>query len=104
MMAQAILNGQLVDDAGLVCEVKFDWGTSRDYGFETPWQGGFTTGMLFNYTIYNLAEGMPYHFRAVARNRNGISYGNDMVFSTLVSMGIPVMMDDAVLAKILEAV
>jgi hypothetical protein len=103
-MAQATLNGQLVDDGGLMCAVRFDWGTTNDYGFETPWQGGFTMGMTFSYTIYNLAEGVLYHFRAVARNSLGISYGNDMAFATLVSAGIPVMMDDAALAQLMEVI
>ena len=57
MMAQATLNVQLVDDGGSVCQVKFQWGGTNDYGFETPWQGGFTSGMTFSETIYNLAEG-----------------------------------------------
>lgn len=101
-MAQATLNGQLMDDGGLVCDVRFEWGTTRDYGFETPWVGGYTFGMTFSYTIYNLAEGVPYHFRAVAKNRNGVSYGNDMIIHTLVERGIPVLMDDAALLKLLE--
>lgn len=102
-MAQATLNGQLVDDGGLTCDVRFEWGTTRDYGFETPWQGGFTTGMTFSATIYGLAEGVLYHFRAIAKNSLGTAYGNDMSFATLVSAGMPVMIDDAMLARILEA-
>jgi hypothetical protein len=101
-MSQATLNGQLTDDAGLICAVRFEWGATRDYGFETPWVGGYTSGMTFSYTLYNLAEGVPYHYRAVARNRNGVSYGNDMVFHTLVERGIPVLIDDAALAQLLE--
>jgi len=101
-MAQATLNGQLVDDGGLTCEVRFEWGTTIDYGYETPWQGGFTTGMTFSATIYGLGEGVLYHFRAVARNSRGISYGNDMSFVTLVSPGMPVMIDDAALLRFLE--
>lgn len=101
-MAQATLNGQLVDDGGLVCDVRFEWGTTTDYGQETPWQGGFTSGMIFNATIYNLGEGVLYHFRAVARNSAGISYGTDMAFSTRVGSGIPVMIDDAALVRFLE--
>ena len=101
-MAQATLNGQLVDDGGIVCDVKFDWGTTIDYGFETPWQGGFTSGMLFSATIYGLAEGVLYHFRAVARNSIGIAYGQDMSFATLVALGIPVLIDDAALLRFLE--
>jgi hypothetical protein len=101
-MAQATLNGQLIADAGLVCDVRFEWGTTTDYGFETPWIGGYTAGMTFSYTIYNLAEGVPYHFRAVARNVNGTSYGNDMTIHTLVNWGIPVLIDDAALVQLLE--
>lgn len=104
MMAQATLNGQLIDDGGLICDVRFEWGTTKDYGFETPWQGGFTAGMTFSATIYGLGEGVLYHFRAVAKNSRGISYGNDQAFATLVSSGIPVMLDDAGLAGILEAI
>lgn len=103
-MAQATLNGQLVDDGGLVCDVRFDWGTTTDYGNETPWQGGFTSGMTFSATIYGLGEGVLYHFRAVARNSRGISYGNDMSFVTLVAPGVAVIIDDAALASFLRAI
>ncbi len=101
-MAQATLNGQLTDDGGLTCQVRFEWGTTNTYGQITPWQGGFTTGMTFSATIYNLGEGVLYHFRAVARNSRGISYGRDMSFVTLVAQGIPVMIDDAALLRFLE--
>lgn len=103
-MAQATLNGQLVDDGGLMCDVRFEWGTTTGYGFETPWQGGFTSGMTFSATIHGLGEGILYHFRSVARNSQGISYGNDQSFVTLVSLGIPVMLDDAALYQLLEAI
>jgi hypothetical protein len=101
-MSQATLNGQLVNDGGQTCTVHFEWGTSTDYGFETPWQGGFTSGMTFAATIYNLAEGVLYHFRAVAKNSVTISYGNDMVFALPMGSTIPVMLDDAGLAQLLE--
>ena len=101
-MSQATLNGQLVGDGGQVCDVRFEWGTTTDYGFETPWQGGMTSGMTFNATIYGLAQGVPYHFRAVAKNAIAIDYGNDVTFSTPVDSTIPVLMDDAALAAILE--
>jgi len=101
-MAQATLNGQVVDDGGLTCDVRFEWGASAQYGLKTPWQGGFTSGMMFSATIYNLASGLLYHFRAVARNSKGISYGQDMSFVTLVEPGIPVLLDDAALLRFLE--
>jgi len=101
-VGQATLNGQLIDDGLLVCNVRFQWGTSTAYGSETPWQGGFTSGMTFNATLYGLAEGVPYHYRSVAMNSVGISYGNDMSFSIPVGSGIPVMLDDAALCQFLE--
>lgn len=103
-MAQATLNGQLVDDGGSVCDAWFEWGTDVSYGMITPRQGGFTSGALFSATITGLAEGVLYHFRAVASNRQGISYGNDMAFATLAAQGIAVLIDDAALLRFLEVV
>jgi len=101
-MAQATLNGQLIQDTGEICTVHFEWGTSTDYGFETPPQGGITAGMTFSATISNLAEGVLYHFRAVAINSLAIAYGNDMAFAIPVGSTIPVLLDDAGLAQLLE--
>lgn len=101
-MARATLNGQLVDDGGEVCHVHFQWGTSIDYGQETPVQYGFTTGMTFDATITGLGEGILHHFRAVAENILGISYGQDIAFATLLSPGIDVIIDDAALAIMLR--
>lgn len=102
-MSQATLNGQVVDDGGLTCEVRFEWGTSTDYGKETPWQGGFTTGMTFSAVLSNLGEGVLYHYRAVVRNATGTVYGNDMAFVTLVGTTIPLLIDDAALVGFLGA-
>jgi hypothetical protein len=101
-MSQATLNGQLLQDTGEPCTVHFEWGTSTDYGFETPPQGGITAGMTFAATIYNLAEGVLYHFRAVAMNSTAIAHGNDMVFALPVGSTIPALLDDAGLAQLLE--
>lgn len=103
-MAQATLNGQLVDDGGSLCDVWFEWGTDTSYGMVTPLQGGLASGALFSATITGLAEGMVYHFRAVVANRQGISYGNDMAFATLAAQGIAVLIDDAALVRFLEVV
>lgn len=101
-MAQATLNGILEDDGGETCEVRFDWGGDINYGMQTPWQGGFTTGMTFNATIYNLAEGSAFHFRAVAKNSQGIVYGNDMVFATRSPLGLVTLISEDLL-HLLEA-
>jgi hypothetical protein len=101
-MSQATLNGQVIQDGGLPCTCHFEWGTSTDYGFETAPIGGIIAGGTFSSVIYNLAEGVLYHFRAVANNGVAIAYGNDMVFALPVGSTIPALIDDAALAQLLE--
>lgn len=101
-MAQATLNGQLIDDGGEACSVRFEWGASTAYGMETPWQPGLTSGQSFSATISGLAEGVLYHFRAVAKNSAYIVYGNDMTFAIPVGSTIPALLDDAGLYQLLE--
>lgn len=101
-MAQATLNGQVVYDGGEPCTVWFEWGTSTRYGLETPPQANVSSGTSFSATIYNLAEGVLYHFRAVAKNSTAIVYGNDMVFAVPVGSTIPILLDDAGLYQLLE--
>ncbi|MCK5235927.1 MAG: hypothetical protein KAR06_02990 [Deltaproteobacteria bacterium] len=99
-MAQAILNGQLVDDGGATCDVRFEWGSTIAYGMATAWQGGFVSGDNFNATIYGLAEGSAFHFRAVSKNSRGFFYGNDMTFSTLSSVGPMGLISDELLHQL----
>jgi hypothetical protein len=101
-VSQATLNGQVVQDGGLACNCYFEWGTSIDYGFETPKIGGITAGMTFSSTISGLAEGVLYHYRAVANNGVAIAYGQDMTFAVPVGSTIPVLLDDADLLLLLE--
>ena len=101
-MSQAVLNGQLVYDGEEACTGWFEWGTSTKYGLETPKQAGLTSGDTFSATVYNLAEGVLYHYRAVAMNSAYIVYGNDMVFAVPVGATIPVLLDDAGLYQLLE--
>lgn len=82
-MAVAILNGILLDDGGLVCEVRFEWGLVPAYGLTTPWRAGYTTGMTFQETIYNLPSGTLVYFRTAARNAVGTTYGVQLTFSTI---------------------
>jgi len=79
----ATLNGTLLDDGGLVCEVRFEWGLTGAYGNTTAWHGGYTTGMTFQERIYNLPGGVLVYFRAVARNAIGTTYGAQERFNTI---------------------
>lgn len=87
-MATAILNGTLVNDGGLVCEVRFDYGLTPAYGSVTQWRGGYTTGMTFHELIHNLPGGATVYFRAVARNAIGTSYGAQQRFTTIPTLPI----------------
>jgi len=82
-MASAILNGTLLDDGGLVCEVRFEYGLTPAYGTNTPWRAGYYTGMAFQERIYNLPGGIPVYFRAAARNALGTTYGTALTFTTI---------------------
>ncbi|GAJ13752.1 unnamed protein product, partial [marine sediment metagenome] len=85
----AILNGTLEDDLEEVWEVRFQWGRTEEYGNETPWQAGFSTGDTFNQLINTLEPGTLYHFRAQAKTLAfGTLNGADVAFWTLKpSMG-----------------
>ena len=87
-MATAILNGTLVDDGGLVCEVRFEYGLIPTYGMVTPWRGGYYTGMTFQELIHNLPGGATVYFRAAARNVMGTTYGAQMRFTTIPRLPI----------------
>jgi len=78
----ATLNGTLDDDGDEACDCGFEWGESIAYGNTTPTQSR-TTGQTFAQTITGLDPNKTYHFRALATNGAGTSYGADRTFTTL---------------------
>jgi len=78
---QATLNGSLSGANLATNYVFFQWGTTTNYGNETPQQAiGYSGSFMQN--IANLNPGTAYHFRAVARGTYGTIYGQDMTFTT----------------------
>ncbi len=78
----ATLNGYLQNMGGAnSCDVWFQWGQTSSYGQETYHYSKSYTGS-FNYTLSSLSQDTTYHFRAVAENNEGISYGQDRTFIT----------------------
>ncbi|MGA2623571.1 MAG: T9SS type A sorting domain-containing protein [Bacteroidota bacterium] len=71
--------------------VWFEWGTTSSYGDSSlPQFGG--EGWLataFLATIRGLIPGTTYHFRAVARNAGGTTFGPDQTFTTYAAMRAP---------------
>lgn len=78
----ATLNGTLDNDGGEACDCGFEWGETIAYGNTTPTQSR-TTGQTFSQAITGLSPGVTYHFRAIATNSAGTSYGSDETFTTL---------------------
>jgi len=79
----AILHANLIDLGGdESCKVWFEYGTSTLYGFSTEMKEVNESGIV-EIEVYDLQPGTVYHFRAVAENSMGKSYGYDMTFETL---------------------
>jgi len=84
----AILNGQLTTNASSAT-VWFQWGTTANYG-----QSRSVGSLLSNISTpiaRELTELLPntiYHFRIVAQNAAGVSYGQDRSFTTSAALDL----------------
>ncbi len=81
------LNGT-VNANGAETTVTFEYGLNTGYGFTFPAVPGTVTGTTDTATsavIYELSPNTTYHYRVVAQNANGTTYGADMTFTTLPS-------------------
>ena len=81
----ALLNG-IVNPSSSLTYVIFEYGTTTDYGSVTaadqsPLEGHIDVSVAAN--IEGLNPGMTYHFRVVAENELGTTYGENMTFTTL---------------------
>jgi hypothetical protein len=87
----ATLNGS-VDPHGLSTTVYFQYGTTTSYGHTTLNQ--IKTGNTYQSVSANLSgltASTIYHFRIVATNSRGNTYGSDRTFTTLSTTGPPVV-------------
>ena len=87
----ATLNGSVYPH-GLTTTVYFQYGTTTNYGFTTSLQT--KTGNTYqnvSANISGLAASTTYHFRIVATNSAGTTYGADRTFTTLSATGRPVV-------------
>jgi plastocyanin len=85
------LNGSL-DPHGLATSVHFQYGPTTSYGLTTALQS--QTGNTYrnvNANIGSLAASTTYHFRIVATNSAGTTFGSDKTFTTLSLTGSPVV-------------
>jgi outer membrane protein assembly factor BamB len=87
----ATLNGSL-NPRGSTTTVYFQYGLTTSYGSTTSMQtqtGNTTQAISAN--VSGLSASTTYHFRSVAHNAGGTAYGNDRTFTTLSTMGPPVV-------------
>jgi trimeric autotransporter adhesin len=86
----ATLNGT-VDPHGLTTSVHFQYGTTTSYGLTTaPQSQSGNTYRSVSANISSLSASTVYHFRIVATNSAGTTFGGDRTFTTLSPTGPPV--------------
>jgi hypothetical protein len=87
----ATLNGT-VDPHGLATNVYFQYGTTTSYGSTTSMQSHTgNTYLNISASISGLSASTVYHFRIVATNSAGTTFGGDRTFPTLSPTGPPVV-------------
>src|SRR5262249_40357712 len=85
------LNG-MVDPHGLSTTVYFQYGATTSYGLTTSVQTkSGNTYQNLSVNISGLDANSTYHFRIVATNSAGTTYGSDRTFTTLSATGPPVV-------------
>ncbi len=87
----ATLNGS-VNPRGATTTVHFQYGLTTSYGSTTPMQTqNGNTVRAISANISGLLASRTYHFRIVAQNAGGTSFGADRAFTTLTATGPPVV-------------
>jgi hypothetical protein len=87
----ATLNGS-VNPRGSTTTIYFQWGTTTSYGHTTSTQTKTgNTSLPITANISGLSASHLYHFRIVATNAGGTSFGSDRTFTTLSATGPPVV-------------
>ena len=86
----ATLNGNLTDVGGENADIRgFQYGLTTGYGTNASASGSFGTGTFYE-ELTGLSSGTTYHFRAMAHNSVGWSYGSDLTLTTSVPGVAPV--------------
>jgi hypothetical protein len=93
---QATGNGN-VDPNGAATSYHFEYGTTAGYGNSTPsWSAGSGWDpATVSGTISGLEPATTYHYRIVASNSFGTSYGSDQLFTTPSAMRSAVVVDSS---------
>jgi hypothetical protein len=74
-----------VNPNGLATTIYFQYGLTTSYGSSTSLGGIGTTAGNYGFSISSLTANTTYHFRIVAYNSSGTTYGSDLTFTTLAN-------------------
>ncbi len=81
--------GALVDPGGIQTTYRFEYGPTSAYGSSTPFPAGSVGEGLEAHAVWasasGLAAGATYHYRVVASNELGTTYGPDQTFTMLTA-------------------
>lgn len=85
-MSEANVTGT-VNPEGLATRYYYQYGTTTEYGQDQPLPPGIEAGEGSSAepapaTLFPLTPGVTYHYRLVASNEDGTSYGEDETFTT----------------------
>ena len=75
------MNGT-VNPSGTSTSAYFQYGTTTSYGSTGQSTTGISTTQNLQTVLTGLAPGTTYHYRIVASNSGGTSYGSDVSFTT----------------------
>jgi len=81
----------VVNPEGQATTYYFQFGTTTSYGVQTP-PSSLGSGAV-NFAVYRELEGLTpntrYHYRVVAQNKGGVSYGIDRTLTTAAQTPVP---------------
>ena len=88
----ATLNATVNNNSDRISQTSyaFQYGTDTSYGSQTPLQIHAISGTMpvdVSATITSLSPNTEYHYRIVANNERGITYGFDQTFTTSPAVG-----------------
>lgn len=86
--SSATLNSY-VNPNGLATTIYFQYGLTTSYGSSTSLGGIGTAAGNYGFAVSGLSQNTTYHFRIVAYNSSGTTYGSDMTFTTTSSVSAP---------------
>jgi hypothetical protein len=82
----AVLHGQVVPGGGKTTTYRFQYGTTESYGSSVPVPAASIASgakpIAVSKTASSLTAATTYHYRLVAANENGETYGEDKTFTT----------------------